>query len=165
MSDSFQLRTLDPEKDEELFKQGYGWLLQKPAWFQYLDGVAGEITGTFSLEKYLNSTKDPNEYNVGLFNGRLQAIYTIQDQKDGSMQVHVNTCEGVDQLALVEGAVHLRKWLFDHGATSVFGWLASVNRPFRRFAERAGFFYCGVRVYRGSLNDKPVAWLRYEASR
>lgn len=160
---TYSLRTLDPVKDEELFKTMYEWLFQNPEWFQYLDGVSSVVSGTYSFEDYLKAAMKPTEYNVGLFNGKLQAVYVIQDQGDGSIQVHVNAERGADHDALVAGAVRLKDWLFEHGTREVFGWLASVNRPMRKFAEQAGFSYCGVRVYRGSLNDKPIAWLRYQA--
>lgn len=159
------LRTLDPAKDEALFQEAYSWIFTRPDWYQYMDGVASVIGNTYSFENYLKEAKEPTEYNVGLFNGKLRAVFTIQDQKDGSCQVHVNAENGVDQLALVAGAVRLREWLFANGVVEIFGWLASINRPMKTFAEQAGFKYCGVSVFRGSLNDKPIRWLRFAAMR
>jgi RimJ/RimL family protein N-acetyltransferase len=160
---NYELRTLDPARDEKLFKQSYEWLFVKPEWFQYVDGVASVVSNTYSFENYLASAMKATEYNVGLFNGKLQAVYVIQDQGDGSMQVHVNAERGANRDALVAGADCLKRWLFEHGATEIFGWLASINRPMRRFAEQAGFRYCGVSVFKGGLNDRPIRWLRFQA--
>lgn len=165
MSDYFELRALDPEGDEVLFRLAYGWLFGRPDWFQYTDGVASVVSNTYSFDNYIQAAKEPTEYNVGMINGKLQALFTIQDQKDGSFQVHVNADRGVDHLALIAGAIQLRQWLFEHGAKEVFGWLPSINRPMKKFAEQAGFTYCGVSIFRGSLNDRPIRWLRYQAVR
>ena len=160
----YEVRALDPVTDEPLFKEAYEWILAAPDWFQYLEGVVATINGCYSWHDYLKAAAAPTEYNIGLFNGKLRAVYTIQDQKDRSFQVHIGAEKGVDETALVNGAIQLKDWLFEHGAVEVFGYLASVNRPMRRFAERAGFSYCGLSVFKGSLNDKPVRWLRYSAA-
>jgi hypothetical protein len=162
---NYVLRTLDPAKDEAMFKLAYDWIFTRPDWFQYMDGVASIVSDTYSFDNYLKAAKKPTEVNVGLFNGKLRAVYTIQDQKNGSFQVHVGAEQGVDQLALVAGAICLKEWLFANGAREVFGWLASVNRPMAGFAAEAGFSYCGVSVFKGSLNDRPIRWLRYQAVR
>lgn len=162
---TYTLRTLDPSKDEGLFRESYEWLFVKPEWFQHVDGVASVVDNTYSFENYLAAAMKDTEYNVGLFNGKLQAVFVIQDQGDGSMQVHVSAERGANQPALVAGASQLKDWLFAHGATEIFGWLASVNRPMRKFAEKAGFHYCGVSVFKGSLKDRPIQWMRFSAAR
>lgn len=159
----YELRTLDPERDEEMFKLAYDWIFTRPDWFQYMDGVGSVVSNTYSLENYLSAAKEPTEYNVGLFNGKLRALFTIQDMKDSSFQIHVNAEKGVDQVALIAGAIRLREWMFANGAHELFGFIASINRPMKKFAEQAGFAYCGVSVFRGSLNDRPIRWLRYQA--
>lgn len=160
---NYELRALDPTKDESLFQEAYNWLFVNPEWFQYLDGVAANVNNCYSFEDYLKAAMKPTEYNVGLFNGKLRAVYVIQDQGDRSFQVHVNTQRGIDQQMLVTGALQLKDWLFTHGAREVFGYVASINRPMRRFAKAAGFSYCGLSVFKGSLNDKPVRWMRFQA--
>lgn len=160
---TYELRTLDPERDEEMLKTAYDWIFTRPDWFQLMDGVASVVSNTYSFDSYLKSAKEPTEYNVGLFNGKLRAMFTIQDQKDGSLQIHVNAEKDIDQIALVAGANRLREWMFANGARELFGWIASINRPMKRFAKQAGFSYCGVSIFRGSLNDKPIRWLRYMA--
>jgi hypothetical protein len=161
----YELRTLDPTKDEALFQEAYSWIMAQPDWFQYLEGVVATVNNCYSYTDYLKAAMKETEVNIGLFNGRLRAVYTIQDQKDGSFQVHVGAEQDVDQMALVAGAIRLREWLFAHGAREVFGWLASVNRPMKKFAEEAGFHYCGLSVFKGSLNDRPIRWLRFSAAR
>lgn len=111
---SYELRTLDPEKDEEAFKIAYQWIMDSPDWFQYLEGVIATVNNCYSFTDYLKASLNPAEVNIGLFNGRLQAVYTIQDQKDGSFQVHIGAEKDVDRLALVEGASRLRRWLFEN---------------------------------------------------
>ena len=83
----YELRTLDPEKDEQMFKQAYEWIFTRPDWFQYMDGVASIVSDTYSFDSYLKAAKDPEQYSVGLFNGKLRALFTIQDRKDGSFEV------------------------------------------------------------------------------
>lgn len=159
----YELRTIDPDQDEEAFRAAYQWVLEKPDWYQYMDGVASQVNNTYSFENFMKAARNPKEVNLGLFNGRLQAVYTIHDQGDGSFQVHLSADKDVDHLAFLEGARRLREWLFANGARSVFGWLASVNRPMRKFAEEAGFAYCGVSVFKGSLSDRPIQWMRFQA--
>lgn len=161
-----ELRTLDPMTDEKDFQTAYDWIFEKPDWFQYLDGVMAVVGNVYSFHNYLSQAKEPTEYNVGLFDGKMTALFTIQDRKDGSFQVHINAPRGVDQQALIAGALQLRDWLFANGAREVYGYLASINRPMKRFAEEAGFHYCGVRIYKGTLNGRtPIAWLRYTTIR
>jgi hypothetical protein len=160
---TFELRALDPAQDEEMFKASYDWILKSPAWFQYLEGIVATVNNCYSFDDYLKSAMRPNEVNIGLFNSSLQAVYTIQDQGDGSFQVHVGAAPNVDRLALIAGASQLREWLLTRGARDVYGWIASINRPMKKFAEQAGFTYCGVSVFKGSLNDKPIRWLRMQA--
>jgi len=161
---SYELRTLDPTKDEAMFQTAYEWIMAQPDWFQYLEGVVATVNNCYSYTDYLIAAKRPKEVNIGLFrNFTLVALFTVQKEDHNSVQVHVGAEKDVDQLALVAGAIRLREWLFANGAREVFGWLASVNRPMKRFAEEAGFSYCGVRVYKGSLNDHPICWLRYQA--
>ncbi len=162
---TYDLQALDPEKDEEMFKQAYNWILSAPDWVQHLEGVVASINNCYSYQDYIEAAMKPTEYNIGLFNGKLQAIYTIQDQGDRSFQTHVGAIRGVDHFALVAGASRLREWLFEHGAVEVYGWVASINRPFRRIVEQAGFYYCGVSVFKGSLNDSPIRWMRFQAER
>jgi hypothetical protein len=160
---SYTLRTLDPAKDENLFKEAYDWILSAPDWVQHIEGVVANINNCYSYEDYLKAAMKPTEFNIGLFNGKLRAVYTIQDQNAGSFQVHVGAERGVDPLALIAGASQLREWLFAHGARDVYGWVASVNRPFRKIVKDAGFAYCGMSVFKGSLNDRPIRWLRFQA--
>lgn len=164
----YEIRSLDPVKDEAMFKQAYEWIFAKPHWLQYTDGVMSIAGNVYSFDNYLKQAKEPTEYNVGVFDGsgNLTALFTIQDRKDGSFQVHVNADRGVDRQALIAGATRLRDWLLANGAREIFGLIADVNRPLRRFAEEAGFTYCGVRIYKGSLNGRrPIAWLRYATAR
>lgn len=160
-----ELRALNPDTDQDLFREAYDWIFEAPKWLRQAENIVAGINGCDSWEGYLKAAYSPQECNVGLFSGIMLALFTIQSEGDGCFQVHVNAKPHADTLMLMAAAMQLKEWLFDHGAREVFGFIAERNRPLRRFAERAGFKFSGVSIFKGSMRDRPIRWMRYTALR
>lgn len=160
-----ELRTLNPDLDAHLFREAYDWIYEAPKWLRQSENIVAGINGCDSWEAYLKAAHRAKEANVGLFSGIMLALFTIQDEGYGAFQVHVNAKPHADTLAMMAAAMQLKKLLFDTGAREVYGYIAERNRPLRRFAEQAGFYNTGVSIFKGSMRDRPVRWLRYSALR
>lgn len=156
-----ELRALDPERDQQLFREAYDWIFEAPLWLRQAENIVAGINGCDSWEGYLKAAYSPKEVNIGLFHGIMLALFTIQNEGDGCFQVHVNAKPGSPAGEMIAASIQLRDTLFAQGATEIFGFIAERNRPLRRFAELAGFKFSGVSIFKGSMRDRPIRWLRY----
>lgn len=160
-----ELRALDPDRDVDLFREAHNWIFEAPPWLRQAENIVAGINGCDTWEGYLKAAYSPKECNVGLFDGIMLALFTIQSEGDGCFQVHVNAKPHADTLMLMAAAMQIKQWLFDRGANEVFGFVAERNRPLRRFAEQVGFKFSGVSIFKGSMRDRPIRWMRYAAFR
>lgn len=163
-----ELRALDPDTDQHLFREAYDWIFEAPKWLRQAENIVAGINGCDSWEGYLKAAYSPQECNVGLFSdfsGIMQALFTIQSEGDGCFQVHVNARPHAETSMLVAAAIQLKEWLFQAGAKEVFGYVAERNRPLKKFAEQVGFKFSGVSIFKGSMRDRPIRWMRYTALR
>lgn len=160
-----ELRALDPDRDQDLFRQAYDWIFEAPPWLRQAENIVAGINGCDSWEGYLKAAYSPKECNVGLFDGIMLAMFTIQSEGDGCFQVHVNTKPGAPAGVVAAAAAQLRDNLFAQGATEIFGFIAERNRPLRRFAEVVGFKFSGVSIFKGTMRDRPIRWMRYTVLR
>ena len=173
-----ELRGLDPDRDQQLFREAYDWIFVAPKWLRQAENIVAGINGCDSWEGYLKAAQDPKEVNIGLFGESMEALFTIQNEGDGCFQVHVNAKPHGRRIhrahlqgwtaptgEMIAAAIQLRDTLFAQGANEIFGFIAERNRPLRRFADLAGFNFSGVSIFKGSMRDRPVRWLRYCALR
>jgi hypothetical protein len=156
-----ELRALDPDRDQQLFREAYDWIFEAPPWLRQAENIVAGINGCDSSEGYLKAAQDPKEVNIGLFGTEMQALFTIQNEGDGCFQVHVNAKPNAPAGEMIAAAIQLRDTLFSQGAIEIFGFIAERNRPLRRFAEFAGFKFSGVSIFKGSMRDRPIRWMRY----
>jgi hypothetical protein len=160
-----ELRTLDPKADEQLFREAYDWIFEAPPWLRQAENIVAGINGCDSWEGYLKAAFSPKEFNIGLFHGIMLALFTIQREDNASFQVHVNAKPHAPAGEMIAASIQLRNALFAQGATEIFGFIAERNRPLRRFAEMAGFKFSGVSIFKGSMRDRPIRWMRYTVLR
>jgi len=160
-----ELRALDPRSDAHLFRQAYDWIFEAPEWLRQAENIVAGINGCDSWEGYLKAALDPKEVNIGLFGQSMVALFTIQNEGEGCFQVHVNAKPNAPAGEMVAAAIQLRDTLFAQGASEIFGFIAERNRPLRRFAELAGFKFSGVSIFKGSMRDRPIRWMRYTVLR
>ncbi len=160
-----ELRALDPDRDGQLFREAYDWIFEAPRWLRQAENIVAGINGCDSWEGYLKAAHDPKEVNIGLFAGSMQALFTIQDEGCACFQVHINAKPHGPAGEMIAAAIQLRDTLFSQGAIEIFGFIAERNRPLRRFAEIAGFKFSGVSIFKGSMRDRPIRWMRYCALR
>jgi hypothetical protein len=157
---SLSIRALDPIKDQDLFAEAYSWRTVKR--------LARSQEGVIDFAGF--SHPEPNEVAMGLFNGRLQAVFLIQDHGRGSFETHFTCKPGTSRETLSVGALTIKNWLFEKGgAREVYGWLrerhAYPNHPVRKFVESIGMFedlHCQKCVFRGTLT---LWWRRFVAKR
>lgn len=160
-----ELRALNPEVDQALLRAAYDWIFEAPPWLRQAENIVAGINGCDSWEGYLKAALSPKETNIGLFNETMLALFTIQAEGEGCFQVHVNAKPDAPVTEMIAAAIQLRDLLFRQGAMEVYGFVAERNRPLRRFAELVGFRFSGVSIFKGSMRDRPIRWMRYYAPR
>lgn len=139
------IRRLDPDADWELYREAYEWRDQKRA--------ASDLPTEFYIPFDVLTNPQPNEVLMGMFNGKLQAAFLLQDRGRNVVEAHFTTMPGIKQEDLVAGTLTIKNKLFEYGTREIYGWLrekhARLRHPVRRFAETVGFFPTGENMVFG----------------
>ena len=154
----YTIRALNPEKDRELFAEAYEWRSHKR--------LSRDVEGIIDFEDFVNL--GPDEVLMGLFNGKLQAVYLIQDRGERRFEVHFTNRPGLARELLAAGALTIKNWLFENGASEIYGWIRerhfNPRHPVRQFAESIGFWPSGD-LHVGGRGGRTFWWRKFSAVR
>lgn len=154
------LRALDPQTDIDLFREAYGWRSARPSPLR---------PDRMSFEDF--SADNPRQVVVGLFHGKLQAVYLIQETAPAIYDTHFTSNRTAPKENVLAGARLLLTWLLENGAEEVVAYVSERNKPLGRFVEAVGFTPVGVSEYpcagHSDTVDSPVMvkFIRYAAKR
>lgn len=125
------IRALDPAMEPELFREAYSW---RPGRKKHLQ------PDRMSFEEF--SADDPKQIVMGLFNGRLCAVFLFREFRRGWFETHFTTRRDAPKDYILTAAHTLAEWFTGNGA----GLTADIierNTPLRRFVELIGFRKAG----------------------
>src|ERR1043165_1494360 len=111
MSDSWSLRLLDPVEDLDLFREAYSWR-PKPKSHAQPDRMPFE---EFAADR-------DDQITIGLFNGRLAAVYFLHETEPGNFQAHFTSSRGIPRDVLLSGAARVAEDFFAAGAKEIHAW-------------------------------------------
>lgn len=121
------IRALDPSTDLELFREAYSWRAKGKKHLQPHPMDFGEFAAV-----------DPRQVVMGLFNGRLCAVFMFREFQPGWLETHFTTRRDAEKNSVLLGALTLADWCAEQG----LGLTANIverNTPLRRFVKAIGF--------------------------
>lgn len=124
---TLKIRALDPLTEIELFREAYSW---RPKGKKYLQ------PHPMDFEDF--AANDPNQIVMGLFNGKLCAVFMFREFQPGWLETHFTTRRDAQKDNVLLGALTLADWCVERR----FGLTANIverNTPLRRFVEAIGF--------------------------
>lgn len=137
------MRALDPTNDAELFREAYSW---RPERKKHLQPDRMSF-GDFSAD-------DPKQIVMGVFAGKLCAVFLLREFQPGWFETHFTTRRNASKDVALSAAMELAEWFRENGA----GLTANIverNTPLRKFVEAVGF----QEVERFDYQGKP--YVRY----
>ena len=141
------LRVLNPDTDEHLFRQAWKWRLDYPRLVRRWDGLK-HFRQWFALMKC--------RVSVGIFTDRLIAIATLKPDGNGIYEAHVDCERRVDRDALTIALLNIEQVVFtEWKAREIFVGVISRNCGIIRIAEACGFQRDGIEERVGKFR-----WIR-----
>ncbi len=155
------IRRLNPVDDEALLHTAYLWDQDRPLWFRQMDAVYGPD----DFNAYIEAAKGEKRIDVGVFDGELIAVFVLSERSPDRFEVHVMAKRSLNNRILVEAAYQIRWQLFERGAKSISGWVASRNRPLLNLASMVGFVKSHLTMMKGSYRGRVIQWVNLVSTR
>jgi hypothetical protein len=127
------------------------WVKDMPLWWQAVDRSVSRRT-------HGPQTK------LGVFDGELVAIYTLQEIGKGIIDTHLDCKRGTKPEVIIESAKAVKQKLLSEGFTTLFLWPLKRNLALIRIAEMCGFRPTGVKMLMGKLGNRPAEWVQLGVS-
>lgn len=124
----YTLRLLNPLEDGDLYREAYYWR-ERPKKHVQPDRMG--------LDEF--ASDDPRHLTIGLFNGRLLAVYFLHETEPGNFQAHFTSRRNVSYFTLLEGARKVTRAILQNGGSQIHAWITPRNKPLRRFLEALKF--------------------------
>jgi hypothetical protein len=121
------LRALNPQTELDLFRESYGW---RPNPKKHLQ------LNRMSFEEF--SADSPNRVVIGLFNGKLCAVYMFIEVRPKVFEAHFSSRKDTPVEQVFAGGKTMLNWFHFQGAI-VTAEIVERNRPLRVFVEALGF--------------------------
>jgi len=149
------IRRLDPVKDEELLKEAYSWDRTRPQWYLDMDAVYGPD----DFSSYIRAAKGEQRIDIGMFADELVTVFVLSERSPQRFEVHIMAKRGINNQMIAEAACQIQEQLFQRGAKSISGWIASRNRPLLELARMVGFVKTRLTMMKGSYRGRVIEWV------
>lgn len=156
-----QIRRLNPVDDESLLREAYLWDRAKPDWYQQMDAVYGPD----NFNAYIAAAKGEQRIDIGVFAPELIGVFVLSERTPDNFEVHVMAKRGTDNQILINAAYQIRHQLFQQGAKSISGWVASRNKPLLQLAFMVGFVRTHLTMLKGAYRERVINWIQMVSTR
>lgn len=155
------IRRLNPIDDEVLLREAYEWDKAKPNWFRQMDAVYGPD----NFAAYIKAAQGEQRIDIGIFASELIGVFVLSERIPDNFEVHIMAKRGTDNQILANAAYQIRHQLFQQGAKSISGWMASQNKPLLKLAFMVGFVRTHLTMLKGSYHGRVVQWIQLVSTR
>jgi hypothetical protein len=148
------VRLLDGDADRDLLIEAWHFRDTAPRWFRECLDIFKE-----TKDEYLENAK--GELHFGVFeDDRLDAVIRLIPEKPTVWNIHLSARKGIALETLLAAGVNVRERMLKHDA-SFYGYLPERNKGISRLYEALGFVDSGLRLYKGVVHGKVVAWKHF----
>jgi|SRR5688572_298392 len=154
------IRRLDPEEDDHLLEEAFGWLMASPSWRKQTEVVFG----TLDWDCYQIAAHDPGRVDIGIWtDDKFTAIVILTIRAKGVYEVHFEAAPGTSPEAIIAAGRLIRDQLFGrYHAAMVYTWTPKWNKGVLAIDKAIGFRPTNVTMLHGTCRGRLIEWVNLE---